>query len=540
MERSENREGHVMTVQNNMLQKELKLFKQLLHSISSALNLNQLFNLIIDSLLNYIDAEVGIFLLKEGNNFIPSATIGLSMEILQNIFVDKEPLFEHIKNLKTPLRINVLNKNVKIDVAVDVNLNSLLILPLISHNSLIGFIIIGNKTNEKEFSEKDIENITNILSQIIVIVEYSILYEEILNLKNYNDSIINSITSGVITTNLHGEIITINKSAEFVLGIKAEDVIHKPIQNIFQNVLNKDFNIENAIKHGENILNREITLEKEDKTFVVLGLSLAVLKDRKNHIIGSVVSMEDLTEKIALENQIRRAEQLSALGEMSAGIAHEIKNPLTSIYGFTSLLPKKLDDKKFLDKYITTVTREVNRLNKIVERFLSFAKPRMSGTQSCNLNDVIENSLSLLHFQIKKSEIILKKNLLPLPPLMGDPQQLEQVCINLIMNAIQIMDKKKKVLKISTGVVLKRMLDNQFQEFIVLKVNDNGPGIPEDKIDKIFNPFYTTKVQGTGLGLSISSQIIEEHNGTIEVSSSQDEGTTFYIYLPAKKEEDNS
>jgi len=529
-----------MTVQNNMLQKELKLFKQLLHSISSALNLNQLFNLIIDSLLNYIDAEVGIFLLKEGNNFIPSATIGLSMEILQNIFVDKEPLFEHIKNLKTPLRINVLNKNVKIDVAVDVNLNSLLILPLISHNSLIGFIIIGNKTNEKEFSEKDIENITNILSQIIVIVEYSILYEEILNLKNYNDSIINSITSGVITTNLHGEIITINKSAEFVLGIKAEDVIHKPIQNIFQNVLNKDFNIENAIKHGENILNREITLEKEDKTFVVLGLSLAVLKDRKNHIIGSVVSMEDLTEKIALENQIRRAEQLSALGEMSAGIAHEIKNPLTSIYGFTSLLPKKLDDKKFLDKYITTVTREVNRLNKIVERFLSFAKPRMSGTQSCNLNDVIENSLSLLHFQIKKSEIILKKNLLPLPPLMGDPQQLEQVCINLIMNAIQIMDKKKKVLKISTGVVLKRMLDNQFQEFIVLKVNDNGPGIPEDKIDKIFNPFYTTKVQGTGLGLSISSQIIEEHNGTIEVSSSQDEGTTFYIYLPAKKEEDNS
>jgi len=527
-----------MTAQNNMVLKELKLFKQLLHSISSALNLNQLFNLIIDSLLNYIEAEVGIFLIKEENNFIPSATIGLSMEILQNIFVDKEPLFEHIKNLKTPLRISALNKKVKIDM--NVNLNSLLVLPLISHNSLIGFVMLGNKTNEKEFSEDDIKNVTNILSQIIVIVEYSIFYEEILNLKNYNDSIINSITSGVITTNLHGQIITINKSAEFVLSTKAENVIHKPIQNIFKNVLNNDFNIEKAIKHGENILNREITLEKKDKTFVVLGLSLAVLKDRKNHIIGSVVSIEDLTEKIALENQIRRAEQLSALGEMSAGIAHEIKNPLTSIYGFTSLLPKKLDDKKFLDKYITTVTREVNRLNKIVERFLSFAKPRMSGTQSCNLNDVIENSLSLLHFQIKKSEITLKKNLLPLPSVIGDPQQLEQVCINLIMNAIQIMDKGKKILKISTGVVLKRMLDNQFKEFIVLKINDNGPGIPADKIDKIFNPFYTTKLEGTGLGLSISSQIIEEHDGTIEVSSSQDEGTTFYIYLPAKKEEDNS
>lgn len=527
-----------MTVENNIVQKELKLFKQLLHSISSALNLNQLFNLIIDSLLNYIDAEVGIFLLKEENNFIPSATIGLSMEILQNIIVDNKPLFEYIKDLKTPLRINALNKNVKIDV--NVNLNSLLVLPLISHNSLIGFVIIGNKTNEEEFSENDIKNLTNILSQIIVIVEYSSLYEEILNLKNYNESIINSITAGVITTNLHGKIITINKSAEFVLGIKAENVIHKPILNIFQNVINKDFNIGKAIKHGENILNREITLEKEDGTYIVLSLSLAVLKDRKNHIIGSVVSMEDLTEKIALENQIRRAEQLSALGEMSAGIAHEIKNPLTSIYGFTSLLPKKLDDKKFLTKYVTTVTREVNRLNKIVERFLSFAKPRMSGTQSCNLNDVIENSLSLLHFQIKKSKIDLKKNLLPLPPVIGDPQQLEQVCINLIMNAIQIMDKKEKILKISTGVVLKRMLDNHFQEFIVVQVNDNGPGIPADKIDKIFNPFYTTKLQGTGLGLSISSQMIEEHNGTIEVSSSQEEGTTFYIYLPAKKEEDNS
>lgn len=522
--------------------KELEALINIQKAVVSTLNINQLLNLVMDMMTSLVWAEVGAMLLYDPlkNDIFPRVTWGLNYEILNNIKHKSGKTFlEWLLKTKNTVEIKDLKNDIRFKCQEDIysKLKSLLCSPLRSKNKLVGVLVLANKTTANEiipFSKDDVTVFNVAVNQIATAIDNAVLYEEVSNLKTYNENIINSIPSGVITTDLNGKVITYNKSAEYILNIPESKIIGKSCELLFEKRYNFNFNIIQIIKNGENLLNYELTLEKDNEETIVIGLSSSILKNIKNKTIGMVLVIEDLTEKKILENQIKRADQLSALGEMSAGIAHEIKNPLTSIRGFTQLLPMKIDDKTFQKKYVKIITSEVSRLNEIVERLLSFARPNTSGFQEINIVDAIKNTLSLLHFQIDKAKVKVQTKFTEVPKVNADSQQLEQVFINLLINSIQAMPKGGTI-EIVNGIILRKDLQNVFKEFISVKVSDTGKGISDKEIKKLFNPFFTTKDSGTGLGLSISNQIIQEHGGSIEVNSRLGKGTTFTVYLPTSE-----
>ena len=516
--------------QNN---KKFDLISNLYKITSSTLNLNQLLNLIMDMTLNILNADVGNILLRDQTGNIHSNVVfGLSPDIMNKLKYKNSRLVDYILKIRDPVIIKDYDK--KHDMPGSLYIKSILCAPLKARKDIIGAIFIINKNlNNKitNFNKSDLEYFNVIVNNIAFSIENAQLYEEVVNIKNFNSNIINSISNGVITTDLQGNISSINDSAKFILDLNTNYIhINKDIKTIIKN-LNNHEKITRALNRKENLLNLESILRLKDGTKRTLNISISVLNNPNKQIIGFVISIDDITEKKVLENQVIRSEQLAALGELSAGIAHEIKNPLTSIKGFSQMLPNKLDNKEFLLKFSNIIKTEVERLNKIIEGLLQFARPKGKKFENHSINKIINTVIELMRFQLEKNDIKTIIKLLTMPEVYCDQNQIEQVFINIILNAIHAMPGSGK-LTIRNKLLVRRSTENLFYEYIALYITDTGTGIPKKHQDKLFNPFFTTKSGGTGLGLSISFRIVSEHKGFIEIFSKVKEGTTFVVYLP--------
>jgi len=225
---------------------------------------------------------------------------------------------------------------------------------------------------------------------------------------------------------------------------------------------------------------------------------------------------------VEIEDQLRQADRLTALGELSAGMAHEIRNPLGSIRGTAEILRDALPDNNRYTEFSQILIKEVDRLNRVVEDFLNFARPITDEQRDFKPNEILHEVLQLCWQQIKKSRIKIHWQEKPLPAAVGDAAQFKQVFLNLILNALQAMSAGGE-LWIETAV--------NAQQQIVLTFRDSGPGIPAADLDRIFNPFFTTKAKGTGLGLAITYRIIQNHCGQISVKNSSASGAEFTMIL---------
>jgi len=250
--------------------------------------------------------------------------------------------------------------------------------------------------------------------------------------------------------------------------------------------------------------------------------------------------LETLTTEVALavkyrrmEDQIFRKNKLIELGTIGAGIAHEIRNPLASIRTFAQLLPDQMDDPEFKGEFSKLVLKDVDRITKVVESMLAFARPSQVSIADHSANDLVDEAIMLAQPRLKSKQIELTKNFHEKPMIKVDKQQILQVLINLLNNAADALPEHGKI-RVATGM---RLMDgaegngNQ-QKFGVIEVADNGPGIPAATRNRLFDPFFTTKKEGTGLGLSISQKIARDHGGVITVSSVVGKGTTFQVNLP--------
>ena len=226
-------------------------------------------------------------------------------------------------------------------------------------------------------------------------------------------------------------------------------------------------------------------------------------------------------ENRQLFRSLLQADKLAALGTISAGMAHEIKNPLASIKGMTQVLEENLADPNFIKKYQEVVCRQIDRMNNLVEKLLRFGHPPGLTLAQLELNQVIEETLALLSDQCKKKGIRIDLELGKLPQMEGDFEQLEQLFMNLILNAIQAMPDGG-VLSIRTSSL----------SLLCVEISDSGIGIPDDKIDRIFDPFFSTRDEGVGMGLAVAYRIVKEHGGRIQVESKVGKGTTFKLWLP--------
>jgi len=266
---------------------------------------------------------------------------------------------------------------------------------------------------------------------------------------------------------------------------------------------------------------------------------------------GEMFSNEDLKILHTLANQVAvaientqlykkmlRSDRLAAVGTLAARLAHEIRNPLVSIKTVTELLPERIDDPEFRTHFLGIAINEVERIKSLVDDLLNFAKPFAPNFLNENINRLLLDMLHLIHGEIRGKGIETVANLSnDVPAVMIDRDQMKQVFLNILLNAVQACNQHG-IIKVATRL----LNEDNGRLYVQIEITDNGHGIPEESLENLFDPFFTTKTDGMGLGLSIAHQIVQEHEGIVEVASKANEGTSFYINLPVSREngKDNS
>jgi len=334
-------------------------------------------------------------------------------------------------------------------------------------------------------------------------------------IEGYNENILQSVPSGVISFDEEMRITKINQAAEKILEVKGETIIGR----YHTDVLNKSIT---DLLHNRKVIERgEISCITPSGKKIWLGFTLSPLKDRKGMTIGQILVFTDLTHLKAFEAQMELRAKLSSLGEISAGIAHELRNPMGVIAGYTKLLTKKADNS--LKPTVDAISKEIVVMDRIISDFLSFTRPVELTISDINLKAIIENCTATIID--KRIDIKLRLDMNALPVIKGDEVLLRQAFTNLIQNAVEAMPQGGElIVKASPSA-------GSSGDFLDVSISDTGHGIAENIKDKIFLPFFTTKENGTGLGLAIVHNIVIAHGGNISVDSS-DKGTTFRIRFP--------
>jgi signal transduction histidine kinase len=272
----------------------------------------------------------------------------------------------------------------------------------------------------------------------------------------------------------------------------------------------------------------------------VMGLGEKL--NRNMFSVSDLRLLETLATEVALavryrrmEDEIFRKNRLAELGTIAAGVAHEIRNPLASIKTFAQLMPERMDDPEFKNDFSKLVQKDVDRITKVIESMLAFARPTRVTIGEHAANDLVEEAILLVQSRLRDKRIDLTRQYHGNPVIKVDKHQILQVLVNLLSNAADALHERGKI-RVATGV---RQLDirddgDKNRDYAVIEVADNGPGIPARVRSRLFDPFFTTKKDGTGLGLSISQKIVRDHGGAITVSSVEGKGTSFQVNLPLK------
>ena len=355
-----------------------------------------------------------------------------------------------------------------------------------------------------------------------------------------NRNIVQSINTGLITLNNQLEISYINPAVEQISGFGYRDLEGIHIGDIFPKIVPY---LSISDRGGDNDdmpqpqKGIDVDFDRRDGTRLHLGFSQSILKDPGGDEIGLILIFQDLTEFRQMQEQVRRMDRLAVAGELAAGIAHEIKNPLASLSGSIQMLRDEVDFGPMQQRLMDITMREAERLNALVNEFLLFSRPEKAVDRSVEVNEVIEDTLEMLKNSPELSRPIriektLSKNLW----VHIDSQRLQQVIWNLVLNAVQEM-KNSGRLSLATAIRTKRGSGDAQEKLAEISISDTGSGILPENQGKVFDPFFTTKDQGTGLGLTIVHRIVENYDGKIFLDSDGRSGTTFTLHFPLAEED---
>jgi PAS domain S-box-containing protein len=406
------------------------------------------------------------------------------------------------------------------------------VLPLKVKDKVIGCLAMGKKLDGSTFTREDWELLTTISGSAALALENADLYGretvramEMQRLKDYSENIIESLTVGVSVIDEAGLVIGWNRVLEEQVGIRKEAALGRGLQDVlgsapygalFPDESQADFR-----------LLSEITLETAGGK-KIFDVARTPLLDNALQPYGTIIVFEDITDKIRLQQQLLTSEKLASIGLLSAGVAHEINTPLTGISSYIQMLQKKLTDTHYA-QILGKVEAQTDRVARIIKNLLTFARsPSEASFQRVDLKQSLEEILSLIDYKLKNMNIRLVLELEPVPPIYAQGERLQQVFINIILNALDAMP---------AGGELRVRLSLEDRTAVV-RISDTGTGIKPEHRSRIFDPFFTTKGvgKGTGLGLSISYAIVKEHDGRIDVQSEVGRGSTFTITLPADRD----
>jgi two-component system sensor histidine kinase PilS (NtrC family) len=329
-----------------------------------------------------------------------------------------------------------------------------------------------------------------------------------------HQDIVRSLASGLVTIGPDGTVLTANEAACDILAVALKDISNKPIETVMPGLT--------ALLEKGEARRADLTLPDG----LTIGVTVSPLRDVRDQVLGRVVNFTDLTELRRLEQNMRRAERLATVGQLAAGVAHEIRNPLASISGSIQLLkaaPASDEDRALMD----IVNREIDRLNVLIGDLLDYANPRPSHFVDFDVDVLVRETLQVAGGDSAFADIEVTSNVAGPLPVRGDSSKLRQVMWNLLRNAAEAAAAGGKHVSVSAFLE---------EDDVVIVVGDDGPGIPTDQIGRIFDPFFTTKEKGTGLGLATSHAVIAEHGGSIDVQSSVGTGTQMMVTLPRRRD----
>lgn len=374
------------------------------------------------------------------------------------------------------------------------------------------------------------------------------LEQEITDLKNFNESIIQSIGSGLITLDLEKRITSFNLAAEEILGWRADEVIGLDLEEVLpleevQRLLPQP---EWPEAKDPSLLHREMEITRKDRKRIHIGYTVTSRRDNRNEHVGAIISFRDISQIKQMQAEVLRMDRLASLGVLASGIAHEIRNPLAGIKTVAQTLEEDLEEGDGKREYIARIIRQVNRMDELLRTLFSYARPQSPVRRPLQLQDIINEVKGLMMQRFERANVRFEEIYAEdLPLVQVDFHQTQQVFINLFLNAIDAMPEGGSLSVQARPAPAPSLRGDRrgkrYQEaqrrgqFAEVRVRDTGEGIPRENMQAIFDPFFTTKPQGSGLGLSIVYRIIEEHRGHIHVESEPGKGTTFSLFLPVEE-----
>lgn len=370
------------------------------------------------------------------------------------------------------------------------------------------------------------------ITAVVTYLHYDSTHRTLEEVKGLARNILQSIPTGVLTVNRSGLMTAVNPAAEAVLRRSATELLGKPFESVFPEGDMVRMVLNGALHGSRHVDQKDLPYESGDGQTRTIRVSTAELQRDAAKPTGVLLLIKDVTEWLALERRIRTAEKLSALHTLSAGVAHELRNPLSAADLNLHLLEEELRDRGGLSpkasQYFEVLNAENRRLTAILDNFMKFARPGSVRLDEVDVRALMDHLVSLLKYEAEEKRIRLDTHVEEhLMHMLGDETQISQVLLNILVNAFQAMPQGG-VCSVEAGVCEKGARD-----WIQITVRDTGVGIKDEELPRLFDPFFTTKSNGGGLGLAIAYRIVQDHGGTIEVASRPGGGTTVVMQFPA-------
>ncbi|NOV02973.1 PAS domain S-box protein [Paenibacillus planticolens] len=365
--------------------------------------------------------------------------------------------------------------------------------------------------------------VIEVIGSCVDITERKRMETELRETKELLESFISNTTDAICVLDLHARVISVNSAYEQIFGWHHSELLNKPLPIYPEFLEEQRKEIYEMLKAGKQISGLETVRQRKDGQLVHVSVTKTPIKNEKGEIIGFAGISRDITERNRTEELLRKSDKLSVAGQLAAGLAHEIRNPLTSLRGFLQLLQ---NDVKGKQHYFDIMLSELDRINFIVSEFLVIAKPEAIHYKESDLKDILQSVTALLDTQAVLCNVVLLLEFeTEIPKLVCSEMHLKQLFINLVKNAMEAIPKDGQI---------KLTVSLQGSNLIRVRTEDNGCGIPEDRLKQLGEPFYTTKEKGTGLGLMMCFKIVEAHQGTMTIQSRLGEGTTIDVFLPTR------
>jgi PAS domain S-box-containing protein len=405
-----------------------------------------------------------------------------------------------------------------------------LYIPLKVKGTVIGILGVDKMRGEPAINEKEFESLSIFANYASIIIENSRLYEALLNEKKFSEDVLNSSVSGLLTTDVHGCITSLNPAAQSILGVEKESVLHRLIRNVFASIPEMDAILQKTILHRENMKGCECLLKKDTKKNMILSISSSPIIEDAGSLIGVLFLIQDITSERERDDYLQRVNRLISLGELAAGVAHEIRNPLTGIGVVLDILKSRKRLLKTDKNLIEEATQEIERLEKLISDLLDFARPKEFNFEPTDINEIVRSIIFLIGEQCNNQGVrLFTRYGRRVTKAYMDAEKIRQGLLNVMINAIQAMPQGGELIIETGGGGVDVTGENRS---VTVTIKDTGPGIPDAVKGRIFDPFFTTHHEGTGLGLSITHSIVKEHGGTIRFDSEEGKGARFVVSLP--------